>query len=685
MTKTNRILSFAGAFGAALCCFTFTARAQDKVVKVGILHSLSGTMAISETSLRDVLLFAFDEINAQGGVMGYKIEPVIVDGASNWPLFAEKAKQLLEEDKVAVTFGCWTSVSRKSVLPVFEKDNGLLFYPVQYEGEELSKNIFYTAEAVNQQATPAVDYLLQQGKKKFYLIGTDYVYPQTTNLILFKYLLLKGVPIENIGGGVSKDDSRQGHLSRQVRALRPHRLPADRGRHQAIRRQRRRLRDQHDQRRLERAVLQGNRGGGPDPGGLPGRLLQPGRGRAAQHADQGPGGRAGLLDLLPVLNDPGQQGLPGQLEHWLGTENYPGVVKEKRAVDSPMVLSYDGVYLWKAAVEKAGSFDVDKVRAVLEAGDISFDGPGGKITMQANHHATKNVYIGETKANGQFKIIEDLPAGRGRTLPAEGSGRTARRHRQISGRPKVSPSVDASRGGSRRARPFCFSCPPSSSSRSRPADRRVRRRPARAAGPTDADVRRQLASHARCQRAPSSSACSASCGNSGSKFAHDVLTAWSRGEVYLYAPPQGASTSQCCWRSSRTPRGKSRAHPDRHGGRGWWTRQGGNCASIRRRSNSVDTDMRLRERHPAGARCADAGRPRPGRPARRGREAGQFAEGGLHSGPARPGGAGRPTRRCARRSTRRSPCSSSAIPTRRCSCGDPASSPTSTPWAAWTA
>src|SRR5947207_886928 len=149
------------ALGAALSVGVLPVRAADGTIKVGILHSLSGTMAISETSLRDVLLFAFDEINEAGGVKvdgkTYKIEPVIVDGASNWPLFAEKAKQLLEEDKVAVVFGCWTSVSRKSVLPVFEKDNGLLFYPVQYEGEELSKNIFYTAEAVNKQATPAVD------------------------------------------------------------------------------------------------------------------------------------------------------------------------------------------------------------------------------------------------------------------------------------------------------------------------------------------------------------------------------------------------------------------------------------------------------------------------------------------------------------------------------------------------
>src|SRR5438105_6563979 len=206
--KRSMIKLIAAAAVSCTALVAFTAQAAD-TVKVGVLHSLSGTMAISETSLRDVLLFAFDEINAAGGVKigdkSFMIEPVIVDGASNWPLFAEKAKQLLEQDKVAVVFGCWTSVSRKSVLPVFEKDNGLLFYPVQYEGEELSKNIFYTAEAVNQQATPAVDYLLKQGKKKFYLIGTDYVYPQTTNLILYKYLLLHGIILENIGGGLRKD------------------------------------------------------------------------------------------------------------------------------------------------------------------------------------------------------------------------------------------------------------------------------------------------------------------------------------------------------------------------------------------------------------------------------------------------------------------------------------------------
>ena len=157
------------AAGLAAGIMAWSAQAAE-TVKVGVLHSLSGTMAISETSLKDVLLFTFDEINKKGGVLGKMIEPVVVDPASNWPLFAEKASQLLEQDKVAAVFGCWTSVSRKSVLPVFEKDNGLLFYPVQYEGEELSKNIFYTAEAVNQQAIPAVNYMLAEGKKKFYLL-----------------------------------------------------------------------------------------------------------------------------------------------------------------------------------------------------------------------------------------------------------------------------------------------------------------------------------------------------------------------------------------------------------------------------------------------------------------------------------------------------------------------------------
>jgi len=381
-------------------------------VKVGILHSLSGTMAISETSLRDVLLFTFDEINKAGGVKvggkSYNIEPVIVDGASNWPLFAEKAKQLLEEDKVAVVFGCWTSVSRKSVLPVFEKDNGMLFYPVQYEGEELSKNIFYTAEAVNQQATPAVDYMLAQGKKKFYLIGTDYVYPQTTNLILYKYLLLHGIKMEDIGGGFRKDDSGKvisagkytpfGHTDYQQIVAEIKKFAAS----------------------GDACVLNTINGDSNVPffkeiaaAGLTASdcpvvsfSLAEDELRSLPTKDLV--GELGCWKYFMSIPTAENKAFLANWDAWLKTESYPGVVKEKRAMDSPMVLSYNGVYLWKTAVEKAGSFDVDKVREALESGDVSFNGPGGKTTMQKNHHTVNNVYIGETRANGQFKILKDF-------------------------------------------------------------------------------------------------------------------------------------------------------------------------------------------------------------------------------------------------------------------------------------
>ena len=222
------------------------AQAAD-TIKVGVLHSLSGTMAISETTLKDTVLMLIDEQNKKGGLLGKKLEAVVVDPASNWPLFAEKAEQLLVKDKVAVVFGCWTSVSRKSVLPVFEKNNGLLFYPVQYEGEESSKNVFYTGAAPNQQAIPAVDYLMKDiGVKRWVLAGTDYVYPRTTNKILEAYLKAKGV-------------APDGHHD-QLHAVRSFRLAEHRGRHQEVR-----LGGQEDrggldhQRRRQRAVLQGAR------------------------------------------------------------------------------------------------------------------------------------------------------------------------------------------------------------------------------------------------------------------------------------------------------------------------------------------------------------------------------------------------------------------------------------------
>lgn len=380
------------------------ATAQD-TVKVGVLHSLSGTMAISETSLRDVLLYTFDEINASGGVLGKKIEPVVADGASDWPLFAEKAKQLLEQEKVAVTFGCWTSVSRKSVLPVFEEKKGLLFYPVQYEGEEMSPNIFYTAEAVNQQATPAVDYMLAQGKKKFYLIGSDYVYPQTTNLVLLEYLLSKGVPLENIGGGFRKEGDEI----------------VSAGKYTPF--------GHTDYQQIIAEIKQFAAGGGAcvintlnGDTNVPFFKEYAAAGLTAETCpvvsfsiseDEFRGlpakqlvGQLGCWTYFQSIRTPANKKFVDSFQAWLAKTDVPGIVKEGRVTCSPMVLSYNGVYLWKAAVEKAGSFDVDKVNAALEAG-ISFDGPGGTVTTQKNRHLTKNVYIGETRADGQFKVLKE--------------------------------------------------------------------------------------------------------------------------------------------------------------------------------------------------------------------------------------------------------------------------------------
>jgi len=372
-----------------------------ETVKVGILHSLSGTMAISETSLKDVLLFTFDEVNKAGGIKAggksYMIEPVVVDPASNWPLFAEKAKQLIEQDKVAVVFGCWTSVSRKSVLPVFEKDNGLLFYPVQYEGEELSKNIFYTAEAVNQQAIPAVDYMLNDGKKKFYLLGSDYVYPRTTNKILKQYLKAKGIPESDI----EEIYTPFGHTDYQTIVAAIKKFSAG-GKACVI------------------STLNGdtnvpffkefaNAGltsencpvvsfsiSEDEFRGLPAKELV---------------GHLGCWTYFMSLKTSENAKFVKSFQTWLkdpvvtGTDYKPsGIVAKGRVTCSPMNLSRIGVYLWKQAVEKAGSFEVDKVREALVG--QKFKGPAGEVAMQENHHLVNNVYIGETLGSGQFKIIK---------------------------------------------------------------------------------------------------------------------------------------------------------------------------------------------------------------------------------------------------------------------------------------
>ncbi|MCX7713151.1 MAG: transporter substrate-binding protein [Chthoniobacterales bacterium] len=403
--KIKSLISF---LAIAIFAAIIPSFAADKVVKVGVLHSLSGTMAISETSLRDVLLFAFDEINKSGGVLGHKIEPIVVDGASNWPLFAEKAKELLEVHKVPVVFGCWTSVSRKSVLPVFEKNNGLLFYAVQYEGEELSPNIFYTAEAVNQQATPAVDYLLEMGRKKFYLLGSDYVYPQTTNLILLEYLLSKGIPIENIGGGLRKDSKGNvisagkyvpfGHTDFQQIVAEIKQFAAS----------------------GDACVINTINGDSNVPffkefaaSGLTAEecpvvslSLSEDEFRSLPTKDLV--GHLGAWAYFMSLDTPENKKFKENFFEWLKTANVPGIERQNRVTCSPMVLSYSSVYLWKAAVEKAGSFEVDKVRAALESGEITFLGPNGLNTMLKNHHTKKNVYIGETKADGQFKILRQF-------------------------------------------------------------------------------------------------------------------------------------------------------------------------------------------------------------------------------------------------------------------------------------
>ncbi|HZO85583.1 MAG TPA: urea ABC transporter substrate-binding protein [Verrucomicrobiae bacterium] len=388
------------AFGLALALGAGVLSAAE-TVKVGVLHSLSGTMAISETSLKDVLLFTFDEINKSGGVMGKMIEPIIVDPASNWPLFAEKARQLLEQDKVAVVFGCWTSVSRKSVLPVFEQLNGMLFYPVQYEGEELSKNIFYTAEAVNQQAVPAVDYMLADGKKKFYLLGSDYVYPRTTNKILKEYLKSKGIPESDM----IEIYTPFGHTDYQTIVAAIKKFVAG-GKACVI------------------STLNGdtnvpffkefaNAGltsencpvvsfsiSEDEFRGLPAKDLVGHLGCWTYFMSiKSPENKSFVDNFLAWVKDPKVTGVDYKVT---------GVDAKKRVTCSPMNLSRIGVYLWKQAVEKAGSFEVDKVRPALYG--AKFKGPAGEVTMQQNHHLINNVFIGETLASGQFKVIKSLGA-----------------------------------------------------------------------------------------------------------------------------------------------------------------------------------------------------------------------------------------------------------------------------------
>ena len=390
---TLKALTVATALGA----FGLSAHAAD-TIKVGVLHSLSGTMAISETVLKDVALMAIDEINAKGGVMGKKLEPVVVDPASNWPLFAEKAKQLIDQDKVAAVFGCWTSVSRKSVLPVFEEKNNLLFYPVQYEGEELSKNVFYTGAAPNQQAIPAVEYLMSKdggSAKRWVLLGTDYVYPRTTNKILRAFLKAKGVKDEDI----MEEYTPFGHSDYQTIIANIKKF-ASAGKKTAV------VSTINGDSNVPFYKELGN--AGLKATDVPVVAFSVGE-EELRGVDTKPlvGHLAAWNYFMSVKNPTNAE----FTKKWAAYAKAKGIAghKDKPLTNDPMEATYIGINMWAQAVEKAKSTDTDKVIAAM-AGQ-TFKAPGGfTSTMdKENHHLHKPVFIGEVKADGQFNVVWKTP------------------------------------------------------------------------------------------------------------------------------------------------------------------------------------------------------------------------------------------------------------------------------------
>jgi urea transport system substrate-binding protein len=368
--------------------------AQGKTVKVGILHSLSGTMAISETVLKDTVLMAVEEINAKGGVMGYKIEPVVVDPASNWPLFAEKARQLISQDKVAVTFGCWTSVSRKSVLPVYEELNSLLFYPVQYEGEEISRNVFYTGAAPNQQAIPAVEYLLSKdggSAKRWVLLGTDYVYPRTTNKILRAFLKSKGVAEADI----MEEYTPFGHSDYQTIIANIKKFSSA-GKKTAV------VSTINGDSNVPFYKELGNQG--LKATDVPVVAFSVGE-EELRGVDTKPlVGHLAAWNYFMSIKAPANDEFT---KKWAAYAKAKGIAghKDKPLTNDPMEATYIGIYMWKQAVEKAKSFDVAKVTKAM--GGQTFKAPSGITSKmdEKNHHLHKAVFIGEVTADGQFNVV----------------------------------------------------------------------------------------------------------------------------------------------------------------------------------------------------------------------------------------------------------------------------------------
>lgn len=365
------------------------AQAAD-TIKVGVLHSLSGTMAISETTLKDTVLMLVDEQNKKGGLLGKQLEAVVVDPASNWPLFAEKARELLDVQKVDVVFGCWTSVSRKSVLPVFEELNGLLFYPVQYEGEESSKNVFYTGAAPNQQAVPAVDYLMNElGVERWVLAGTDYVYPRTTNKILEQYLKDKGVAQADI----MINYTPFGHSDWQT-IVSEIKSFGSQGKKTAV------VSTINGDANVPFYKELGNQGISAED--IPVVAFSVGEEELSG------------IDTAPLV---------GHLAAWnyfMSAEadiNYEFIDKwhafignKNRVTNDPMEAHYIGFNMWAEAVEKAGTTEVDSVREAMYG--LTFPNlTGGTAVMNTNHHLTKPVLIGEIQADGQFVTVWQTPGG----------------------------------------------------------------------------------------------------------------------------------------------------------------------------------------------------------------------------------------------------------------------------------
>ena len=370
--------------------------ADGPPIKVGILHSLSGTMAISETSLKDVALMTIEELNEKGGVLGRKIEPIVVDPASNWPLFAEKARELIQKEKVAVVFGCWTSVSRKSVLPVFEELNGLLFYPVQYEGEESSYNVFYTGAAPNQQAIPAVEYLMSDqggGAKRFVLLGTDYVYPRTTNKILRYFLKSKGIAEADI----MEQYTPFGHSDYQTIVADIKKFAT--GKRTAV------ISTINGDSNVPFYKELANQGLKAED--IPVVAFSVGE-EELRGIDTKPlVGHLAAWNYFMSIDTPENKEFIAKWKAYVKKHNLPG--GDKRVTNDPMEATYIGIKMWAQAVDQAGTTDISAVRQAI--GYQKVKAPSGfEIQMDAeNHHLHKPVLIGEVQENGQFQVVWKTP------------------------------------------------------------------------------------------------------------------------------------------------------------------------------------------------------------------------------------------------------------------------------------